>query len=155
MLVTASREAAARIIQEIALNDVVKRGSFVLEGYSAARRIARALTAARADERRRGFDNPMPMRTLVPAPGAPAVMAKWPGLRPLYHRQTIDGVRFQSYRINSHRIPLISDDTRTRIDRDGDVWIAYVHGSEVIDCGLARRFDSEIEAVRAALAKLR
>jgi hypothetical protein len=42
------------------------------------RRIARALTAARADERRRGFDTPMPMR----------------------------------------------------------------NGSEVIDCGLARRFDN-------------
>ena len=62
------RETAARIIQEIALNDVVTRGSFVLEGYSADRRIARALTAARADERRRGFETPMPMRRLVPAP---------------------------------------------------------------------------------------
>jgi hypothetical protein len=28
------RETAARIIQEIALNDVVTRGSFVLEGYA-------------------------------------------------------------------------------------------------------------------------
>jgi hypothetical protein len=149
------RETAARIIQEIALNDVVTRGSFVLEGYSAARRIARALTAARAEERRRGFETPMPTRRLVPAPGAPAVMAKWPGLRPLYHWQTIDGVRFQSYRIDSHRIPLISDDARIRIDRHGDIWIACVNGNEVIDCGLARRFDSGIEAVRAALAKLR
>ena len=91
----------------------------------------------------------------MPAPGAPAVMAKWPSLRPLYHWQTIDGVRFQSYRIDFHRIPLISDDARIRIDRHGDVWIAYVNGAEVIDCGLARRFDSEVEAVRAALAKLR
>ena len=113
-------------------------GSFVLEGYSAARRIARALTAARADERRRGFETPMRMRRLVRAPGAPAVMAKWPGLRPLYHWQTIDGVRFQSYRINSHQIPLISDDARIRIDRHGDIWIACVNGNEVIDCGLAR-----------------
>ena len=46
------------------------------------------------------------MRRLVAAPGAPAVMAKWPGLRPLYHWQIIEGVRFQSYRIDSRiRIP--------------------------------------------------
>lgn len=149
------RETAARIIEEIALNDVVTRGSFVLEGYSAARRIARALTAARADERRRGFDTPMPIREIAPAPGALAVMAKWPNLRPLYHWQTIDGVRFQSYRAGTHSKPLISDDARIRVDRHGDIWIAYVNGAEVIDCGLARRFDSEVEAVRAAMAKLR
>ena len=96
------RETAARIIEEIALNDVVTRGSFVLEGYSAARRIARALTAARADERRRGFQTPMPMRRLVPAPGAPAVMAKWPGLRPLYHWRPSMGCGFRA--IGSTRI---------------------------------------------------
>ena len=149
------RETAARIIEEIALNDVVTRGSFVLEGHSAARRIARALTAARADERRRGFETPMPMRRLVAAPGAPAVMAKWPGLRPLYHWQIIEGVRFQSYRIDSHRIPLISDDARISVQQHGDVWIARVNGAEVIDCGLVRRFNSEVEAVQAVMAKLR
>ncbi|WP_244531010.1 hypothetical protein [Hyphomicrobium facile] len=37
------RDAAARIVEEIVLNDVVTKGSFVIEGYSAARRIARAL----------------------------------------------------------------------------------------------------------------
>jgi hypothetical protein len=79
------RDAAERIISEIILNDVITKGSFVIEGYSAARRIARALTAARADERRRGFETPFRMRKTKPAAGAPAVMAKWPSLRPLYH----------------------------------------------------------------------
>ena len=65
------------------------------------------------------------------------------------------GCGFRATGSDLHRIPLISDDARTRVDRHGDVWIAYVDGAEVIDCGLARRFDSEIEAVRAALGKLR
>ena len=37
-------------------------------------------------------------------------------------------------------------------NKHGDFWIARVDGVEVIDCGVVRRFDSEIEA---ALAKLR
>ena len=81
-------------------------------------------------------------------------MAKWPGLRPLHHWQTIEGVRFQSYRIDSHRVPLISDDSRISIQQHGDFWIARVNGVEVIDCGLVRRFNNEVDAVRAALAKL-
>ena len=149
------RDAAARIVEEIVLNDVVTKDSFVIEGYSAARRIARALTAARADERRIGFETPMPMRDLAPASGAPAVMAKWPTLHPLYHWQTVEGVRFQSYRAGPYRTPLISDDARIRIEQHGDFWIAHVDGSEVIDCGLTRRFDSEVEAIRAALVRLR
>ena len=79
------RDTAARIVEQIALKDVVTRGSFVLEGYSADRRIARA----RAEERCRGFETRMPMRELVPAPGAPAVKAKWPG----YHYSTGCGFR--------------------------------------------------------------
>ena len=79
------REAASRLVEEMVLNDFVTKGSFVIEGYGAARRIARALTAARADERRLGFETPMPMRSLAPASGAAAVMAKWPHLHPLYH----------------------------------------------------------------------
>lgn len=151
----ADRETAERIITEIVSNDVITKGSFVIEGYSAARRIARALTAARADERRLGFETPMPMRDLAPARGAPAVMAKWPALRPLYHWLTVNGVRFQSYRTDAHRTPLISDDARIRVQHHGDFWIADVDGSKVISCGLVRRFDSEIEAIQAALAKIR
>jgi len=147
------RDAAARIVEEIVLNDVVTKGSFVIEGYSAARRIARALTSARADEQRLGFETPMPMRDLAPAPGAPAVMAKWPTLHPLYHWLTVDGVRFQSYRADTYRTPLISDDARIRIEKHGDFWIAHVDGAEVIDCGLTRRFPREVEAIEAALAK--
>lgn len=147
------RDAAARIVEEIVLNDVVTKGSFVIEGYSAARRIAQALTAARADERRLGFETPMPMRGLAPAPGAPAVMAKSPSLHPLYHWLTVDGVRFQSYRAGAHSTPLISDDARIRVERHGDFWIAHVDGAEVISCGLTRRFANEVEAIQAALAK--
>ena len=77
----------------------------------------------------------MPMRGLAPAPGAPAVMVKWPTLHPLYHWLTVDGVRFQSYRADAFRTPLISDDA--------------------LDCGLIRRFDNEAEAIRAALVKIR
>lgn len=149
------RDAAAQIVEEIVLNDVVTKGSFVIEGYSAARRIARALTAARADERRLGFDTPMPVRGLAPAPGAPTVMAKWPTLHPLYHWLTVDDVRFQSYRMDAHNTLVISDDARIRIQQHGDFWIAHVDGAEVIDCGLTRRFASEVEALTAALAKIR
>ena len=42
-----------------------------------------------------------------------------------------------------------------RIDCHGDVWIADVNGSEVLGCGFARQFDSEVEAVWAGLGKLR
>ena len=90
------RETAEQILSAIVLNDVITKGSFVIEGYSAARRIARALTAARADERRRGFETPFRMRTTKPAPGAPSVMAKWRRLRPLYRRITIGGVDFRA-----------------------------------------------------------
>jgi hypothetical protein len=120
------RETAARIIEEIATNDVFTRGSFVLEGYSAARRIAQALTAARADERRRGFETPFRMRPIKPALGAPAVLANWAGLRPLHHWQTIEGVRFQSYRAGIHSLPLISDDAKIRIERSGAIFMRYV-----------------------------
>lgn len=67
---------------------------------------------------------------------------------------TVDGGRFQSYRADTHRTPLISDDGRIRIEQHGDFWIAHVDGAEVIDCGLIRRFDNEEEAIRAALAQL-
>lgn len=58
------------------MKDVMSQGSFVIEGYSAARRIAQALTAARADERRRGFDTPFRMREIMPAKRAEAVTAR-------------------------------------------------------------------------------
>ena len=149
----ADREAAERIITDIVTNDVITKGTFVVEGYSAARRIAQALTAARRDERRRGFNTPYRMRRTKAAPGAAAVMAKWPSLRPLYHWIAIDGVRFQSYRADQHRTPMISDDARIRIEGRGDCWIAYVDGAELINCGVARRFDSEVAAITAAIAR--
>ena len=96
----------------------------------------------------------MPMRGLAPTPGAPAVMAKWPTLHPLYHWQIVDGVRFQSYRLDALRTLLISDDARIRIEQREDFWIAHFDGAQVISCGLTRRFESLEEAVRAALEKL-
>ncbi|AGK57791.1 hypothetical protein HYPDE_30583 [Hyphomicrobium denitrificans 1NES1] len=107
------RSVAERIIREIALNDVVTKGSLILEGYSVACRIAQALTAARRDERRRGFDTPFRMPPIKSAPGAPAVAARRPKLRPLYHWTTIEGVHFQSYKAGrGHPHLLISDDAR-------------------------------------------
>ncbi len=96
----------------------------------------------------------MPMCALAPASGAAAVMAKWPKLHPLYHSQIVDGVRFQSYRVDAHFTLVISNDARIRIQQHGDFWIAHVDGAEVIDCGLTRRFASELEALHAALAKI-
>jgi hypothetical protein len=149
------RAAAVRIVQAIALKDVLAEGSVMVEGYRAARRIARALTAARADERRRGFETPMPMRKTVPAKGAPAVMAKWRGLRPLYHWLEIEAVRFQSYRAKGQGVLLISDDARIEIERQPDFWTAHVDGKQVIACGAVRRFESENEAITAALERMR
>lgn len=54
----------------------------------------------------------MPVREIAPAPGAPAVMAKWPNFRPLYHALEVDGVSFQSYPLGLHQNALISDDAR-------------------------------------------
>ena len=51
-------------------------------------------------------------------------------------------------------MPLISGDARIRIERHSDFWVAYADSAEVIDCGLVRRFDTEIEAIRAALVKI-
>ncbi|MBS0240307.1 MAG: hypothetical protein JSR89_17980 [Proteobacteria bacterium] len=76
-----------------------------------------------------------------------------PRSSPLYHWLIVDGVRFQSYRADAHRTPLISDDARIRIEQHGDFWIAHVDGAEVIDCGLTRRFASEAEAIHAAIEK--
>ncbi len=74
----------------------------------------------RRDERRRGFSTPYRMRRTKPAPGAPAVMEKWPALRPLYHSIVVDGIRLQSYRRGIHDTPMISDDGRiTIIEREG------------------------------------
>lgn len=67
----------------------------------------------------------------------------------------MDGVRFQSYRVDAHNTQVISDDARIRIEQRGDFWIAHADGAEVIDCCLTRRFDSEVEALKAALAKIR
>ena len=104
---------------------------------------------ARRDERRRGFDKTRP------APGAPAVMAKYPGARPLYHEITVDGVRLQSYRRGIHDCPMISDDGRIEIYERGDFWTAEIAGVQVIMCGLIQRFETPEEAVLAALATIK
>ncbi|WP_290986305.1 hypothetical protein [Hyphomicrobium sp.] len=151
----ADREAAERIITEIITNDVITQGSFCLEGYSAARRIAQALTAARRDERRVGFATPFRMRRTKPAPGSPVVMAKMPDLRPLYHWITVDGVRLQSYRAGLHSTPMISDDGMIAIREADGKWVAAVNGVEVIGCGLICRFTTAEEAVREALQRIK
>ncbi len=150
----ADRDAAERIITDIITSDVITRGTFVIEGYGAARRIAQALTAARRDERRRGFDVPYRMRKPKPAPGAPAVMAKFPGARPLYHELRVDGVRLQSYRRGIHDVPMISDDGRITIVQHGESWTTEINGLQLLACASTRHFMSAEAAVRAALAKL-
>ena len=151
----ADRDAARQIIEAILENDIFTKGSFVLEGYSAARRIAQALTLARRDERRRGFDVPYRMRKTKPALGATAVMAKFPGARPLYHWLEVDGVRLQSYRRGIHDVPLISDDGRIAVYEREQSWTAEVDGVLLMACALTCHFASAEDAVRAALAKIR
>lgn len=148
------RDAAERIIREIALNDVVTKGSFVIEGYSAARRVARALTAARADERRRGLDTPFRMREIVPAKGAEAVTVRWPTLSPLHHWTTIEGVQFQSYK-SPYRDLLISDDARFILKRMSEVWQISLDGQEVLGGTFQRSFATAEDAVRQALSRRR
>jgi Crp-like helix-turn-helix domain len=62
-------------------------------------------------------------------------------------------VRFQSYRIDSHCIPLNSNDARIPIDRHGDVWIAYVHGSEIQAAGHGHRVKAKVirEAINSSV----
>lgn len=148
------RETAERLITAIVTNDVISKGSFIVEGYSAARRIAQALTAARRDERRIGFATPYGMRRTRCAPGAPAVMSQSPGIRPLYHWIEVGGVRFQSYRVRSNCIPLISDDGRIRVDRQETFWVASVNGNVVKDCGLTYQFKTAEEAIELALKRI-
>lgn len=150
----ADREAAKRIVEEMIDHHVHSKGPFVLEGYAVARSIAQALTAARLDERRKGFDTPYKMRKARTAPGAPAVLAKWPSLRPLYHWIEVDGVRLQSYRGAWNKVVMYSDDARISLEWMVDFWSAYIDGVRVIDCGAARRFETIEEAARAALQRL-
>ena len=65
------------------------------------------------------------------------------------------GRHYLNQHIGSTHIPLISDDARICVQQRRDFWIARVNGTEVIDCGLVWRFDSEVAAVRTALAKSR
>lgn len=148
------RDTAIRIINQIITDDTFSRGKFVIEGYVAARRIALALTAARRDERRKGFDTPYRMRKTRPAPGAPAVMAKWPDLRPLYHWIEVDGVRLQSYRGAWNKTVMFTDDGRISIERNADFWTARIDYVPVVGCGAARRFETAEDAARAALERL-
>lgn len=150
----ADRETAVRIITEIMRNDVISRGTFLIEGYSSARRIAQALTAARIDECRRGFSKPFRMRPIRRARGASAVMEKWPSHRPLHRWLEVDGVRFQYYRAAWNRAPLISEDGRIEIEERPDFWTASIDGCPVVTCGAMRRFATETEAARAALQRM-
>lgn len=143
-----------RIITDIMRNDVISRGTFIIEGYSSARRIAQALTAARNDECRRGFSKPFRMRRIKRAPGSDAVLAKWPSLHPLYSWLDVDGVRFQNYRGKWNKTTLISDDARIEIEKMADFWTASIDGHPVVDCGAMRHFKSETDAARAALHRL-
>jgi hypothetical protein len=148
------REAARRIIEDIITHDILTNGTFCLEGYSAARRIAQALTEARRDERRCGFSTPFRMRRIKPTEGAPAVMAKHPNYRPLHHWIEVDGMRMQSYRADVHEVPLISDDGRIAVKERDTFWTVEFNGIEVVECGLIRRFDSPEAAARAAVKKI-
>lgn len=148
----ADRDTARQIIEEIITHDVLTTGSFCLEGYSAARRIAKALVAARADERRRGFDTPMPMREIAPAPGAAAVMAKWPALRPLHHWMTIEGIKFQTYK-SDKREALISDDARIILRGAGEIWHVSLDGKEVVGPTFQTCFESAETAVRQTIKR--
>ena len=148
------RETAEQVITAIMKNDVISRGSFIIEGYSAARRVAQALTAARKDERIRGFHTPFRMRAIKSAVGAPAVMAQLPRVKPLHHWLEVGGVRFQSYRIHSNCIPLISADGRIRVDEQESFWVAHVDGQPVVDCGLTRQFNTAEGAIELALKRI-
>lgn len=150
----ADRETAVRIITQIMRNDVISRGAFIIEGYSSARRIAQALTAARNDECRKGFSKPFRMRKIKRARGSLIVLSKWPSFHPLHRWLDVDGVRFQYYRVARNKTPLISDDGRIEIEERPDFWTASIDGRPVIDCGASRRFKSETEAARAAVALL-
>jgi hypothetical protein len=135
-------------------NDVMSRGTFLIEGYSSARRIAQALTAARNDECRRGFSKPFRMRAIKRARGSAAVLAKRPSLRPLHRWLEVDGVRFQYYRVARNQTPLISDDGRIELEERPEFWTACIDGRPVVTCGATRRFKSETEAARAAIERL-
>lgn len=71
------------------------------------------------------------------------------------HCLSVDGARFQSYRMEALRTLLIPDDARIRIQQHGDFWVAHLDGAKVISCGLTRRFDGEKDAIRAALANIK
>lgn len=148
------RKTAEHVVTAIMANDVISRGTFIIEGYSAARRVAQALTAARKDERRIGFSTPFRMRAIKSAVGAPAVMAQLARIKPLYHWLEVGGVRFQSYRIHSHCIPLISDDGRIRVEEQESFWVAHVDGMPVVDCGFTRQFKTAEEAIELALKRI-
>ena len=149
----ADREKAVRVIKTILANHVTSRGVFMVEGYSAARLIAQALTAARVDERRQGFVTPFKMRSIKPPPGAPAVLAKWPALRPLRRWLEIDGTRFQNYR-GWNGTPLISDDGLIVIEERPDFWSAHIDGHPVRTRRATLHFESELEAAQTALHRL-
>lgn len=90
------------------------------------------------------------MRGLAPASGCYGEMADTATSLSLADR---GGRASQSYRVDAHRTLVISDDARIRIEQHGEFWIAHVDEAGVIDCGLTRRFASEVEALKAALAK--
>jgi hypothetical protein len=152
----ADRDTAEAIFDRIMREDVERHdGSWLLHGERVKRRIVDALAAARADERQRGFETPMPMRAVAAAQGAAAVMDRWPGIRPLHHTAIHDGVPFRSYRVAYGQHAMISDDARIVVRRDATTCMAEVDGQEVVDCGRRRRFDTEADAIEAAIARMR
>lgn len=125
---------------EVMRNDVISRGTFIIEGYSSARPIAQAMTAARDDECRNGFSKPFRMRPIKRSPGSPAVLVKWPSLHPLYSWLDVDGARFQNCRGKWNRTRLISDDARIEIEQR-----PRFDGHPVVDCGAQTR---TVEAIQ-------
>ncbi len=92
------------------------------------------------------------MRKTKPAPGALAVMAKWPTLRPLYHWVTIEGVSFQSYQTGD-RDALISDDAQIVLKGAGQIWHISLDGAELLGPTFQRCFDTMESAVLHALKR--
>jgi hypothetical protein len=152
----ADRDTASRLLEEITRDDfVMDRGGSYFHGAHIQRRIFNALRLARADERRRGFDTPYIMRDIAVAKGAPAVIAKHPGARPLHYAITVEGVRAQAYRYCHDNIFVISDDARIEIQQVLEEFVVRVDGEPVVICGPPQRFPTEIAALRAGIERMR
>lgn len=152
----ADHSTAAELLENILSKDIaLEHGSAHVHGVHIERRIFNALRLARADERRRGFHTPFKMRKTAAAPGAPAVLSKHRGARPLHYWLTVDGVRVQAYRYRGRDVFLVSDDARIAIEPLLPEYVASVDGEMLIQCGPPTRFPTEVAALRAAIERMR